>query len=195
MKFGNILFSIIIAGLVSCGGPKYTNPHVLIVTNLGDIEIELYPDKAPKTAGAFLQHLDKGVYKQASFYRVMKMEGVDEISNAGFIQAGIWKTDPVKMTYLPEIPHEPTSQTGLSHTDGILSMASTGAGTAKSEFFICIGDQSPLDAGRRGSADGQGYAAFGKVFKGMDIVRKIQAQSSTGDAFDKKIMIREMKRI
>ncbi len=74
-------------------------------------------------------------------------------------------------------------------------MASTGPGTATTEFFICIGDQSPLDAGRRGTADGQGYAAFGKVFKGMDVVRKIQEQESRGDMFKEAIEIISIKKL
>lgn len=187
------LLLLFCTGIFACSGPKYKNPHVLIVTNLGDIEIELFPDKAPKTVAAFLLNMEREVYKKSSFYRVLKTEGVDEISNIGIIQGGIWRTDPVRAVGLPAIPHEPTSVTGLSHTDGVVSMARTGAGSARSEFFICIGDQSPLDAGRRGNPDGQGFAAFGKVFKGMDIVRKIQGQPNKGDLFDKKITIQQIE--
>jgi len=68
-------------------------------------------------------------------------------------------------------------------------LARTTPGSANTEFFICIGDQTPLDSGRRGTGDGQGFAAFGKVFKGMPVVRKIQAQDSQGDQFDNKIEI------
>ncbi len=175
--------------------PSYENPHILIETTLGDIEVELYPAKAPKTTAAFLKYVEAGLYKDASFYRVLKTEGVDEMSNAGFIQGGIIRTDPRRMSLLPPTEHEPTTKTGLSHTDGTISMARVEVGSARSEFFICIGDQSPLDAGRRGSVDGQGYAAFGKVFKGMKTVRRIQAQESNGDAFTKKIGIRLIRKL
>lgn len=190
-KYLLLLLTVI---MVACGGPDFKNPHVLVVTNYGDIEIELYPDKAPKTVAAFLSYAESGLYKNSSFYRVMKTEGVDEISNTGFIQGGIWKTDPVKVTEIPAVPHEPTTLSGLTHTDGVVSMARTGVGTSRAEFFICIGDQSPLDAGRRGSPDGQGYAAFGKVYKGMSIVRKIQATQSTGDAFDHPVIIQDIRK-
>jgi peptidyl-prolyl cis-trans isomerase A (cyclophilin A) len=74
-------------------------------------------------------------------------------------------------------------------------LARTAPGTANTEFFICIGDQSPLDFGRRGTPDGQGYAAFGEVFEGMDIVRKIQGQKSHGDKFDELIRIDKITRL
>ena len=184
--------SLLLAGMLfacSCNSKGSKYPVVKIATSLGDIRIELYEDKAPRTAGAFLQYVNKGLYKRASFYRVMKTDGVEEISNTGFIQGGIWHTDPQKVTMLPETVHEPTSMTGLTHTDGVISMARTSNESARTEFFICIGDQSPMDAGRRGSPDGLGYAAFGKVIEGMPVVRKIQAQNSHGDQFDEKIKI------
>ena len=87
------------------------------------------------------------------------------------------------------IDHESTKLTGLTHQSGTISLARTEPGTANTEFFICIGDQSPFDFGRRGTEDGQGFAAFGKIFRGMDIVRKIQAQKSSGDHFDERIVI------
>lgn len=100
-----------------------------------------------------------------------------------------------KKIAIPGIAHETTRQTGLTHESGTISLARLAPGTGNTEFFICIGDQSPLDAGRRGTEDGQGYAAFGKVFEGMTIVRKIQAQKSHGDKFDVKIEIRKIIRL
>jgi peptidyl-prolyl cis-trans isomerase A (cyclophilin A) len=121
----------------------------------------------------------------------VKSEELPTDFNTGVIQGGTW---PVKSS-IPGIKHESTKQTGLSHNDGIFSMARQDTGTATTEFFICIGDQSPLDLGRSGSTDGQGYAAFGKVFKGMDIVRKIQNQESHGQSFDKKIEIIRIRQL
>ena len=116
-------------------------------------------------------------------------------SNTGIIQGGMWQTNPAKKITIPGIAHETTKQTGLTHESGIISLARIEPGTANTEFFICIGDQSPLDAGRRGTEDGQGYAAFGKVFKGMSIVRKIQGKKNHGDRFDEKIEIKKITRL
>ena len=179
----------------SCNHPTYKNPHIIIDTQLGDIEVELFSDKAPKTVAAFLSYIDSGFYNNTSFYRVLKTEELPTASNTGIIQGGMWQTNPAKKITIPGIAHETTKQTGLTHESGIISLARIEPGTANTEFFICIGDQSPLDAGRRGTEDGQGYAAFGKVFKGMSIVRKIQGQKNHGDRFDEKIEIRKITRL
>lgn len=190
------LFVIIICIMAaSCSQKKYKNPHIIINTRLGDIEVELYPDQAPKTTAAFLSYIDSGFYKNSSFYRVLKTEDFPTPTNTGIIQGGIWQTNPQKKETLQGIELESTKQTGLSHQSGTISLARTTASSATTEFFICIGDQSPLDAGRRGTPDGLGYAAFGKVFSGMDIVRKIQAQKSSGDHFDDKIIINNISRL
>ena len=186
---------IIAVFFISCGHPEYKYPHVIIDTRLGEIELELYPDKAPKTVKAFLSNTDAGLYTNGSFYRVLKSEEFPTDYNTGLIQGGTWNTGNQQDVSLPGITHESTKQTGLSHTDGIVSMARQDTGTATTEFFICIGDQSFFDFGRSGNADGQGFAAFGKVFKGMDIVRKIQSQNSLGDKFEKRIEITGIKRL
>jgi len=181
--------------LFSCSQPAYKNPHVVIETRLGEIEVELFPEKAPVTAGSFLAYVDSGYYTNSSFYRVLKADELPNPNNTGIIQGGIWQTNPGLKVKLPGIKHETTSQTGLTHESGTISLARTTPGSASSEFFICIGDQSPLDSGRRGTEDGQGFAAFGKVFRGMAVVRKIQEQKSHGDKFDEKIEIYKIRRL
>lgn len=181
--------------IFSCNQPAYKNPHVLIETNLGDIEVELFPDQAPKTAAAFLSFVDSGFYNKTSFYRVLKTEELPTATNTGIIQGGMWQTNPAKKITIPGIEHETTKTSGLTHQSGTISLARLAPGTANTEFFICIGDQSPLDFGRRGTEDGQGYAAFGEVFKGITIVRNIQAQKSHGDKFDEKIVINRITRL
>jgi peptidyl-prolyl cis-trans isomerase A (cyclophilin A) len=181
-KMKSLLHCFSLLLIISCSN-KQQSGHVEIITRMGDIEVELYPDKAPKTVTAFLKNIDEHVYDQSSFYRVLKIEGADAMSNAGIIQGGIWKSHPDRIASLQNIPHESTALTGLSHIDGMLSIARLEAGSAKAEFFICIGDQSTFDAGRKGSADGLGYAAFGKVVKGMSVVRKIQEQAELSNAF------------
>lgn len=180
---------------MSCNQATYKNPHILIETQLGDIEVELFPDQAPKTVAAFLSYIDSGFYDKASFYRVLKTDEFPTDNNTGIIQGGLWQTNAAKKITIPGIEHETTKQSGLTHQSGTISLARTTPGSANTEFFICIGDQSPLDFARRGTEDGQGYAAFGKVFKGMDIVRKIQAKKSHGDKFDEKIGITTISKL
>lgn len=184
---------ILLLLLSACSHPVYNEPHVLITTDVGDIELEVFPDKAPKTVTAFLAFIDSGYYENSSFYRVLKADELPNDNNTGLIQGGIHmsKGRPI----IHGIEHESTKRSGLSHTNGTISLARTTPGSATTEFFICIGDQSPLDSGRSGTPDGLGMAAFGKVFKGMDVVRKIQAEPSHGDAFDKQIHIIHIKRL
>lgn len=168
---------------------KHTHPHILIVTNYGDIEAELYEDKAPQTVAAFIRNIQLSHYKNSTFYRVLKDDDMPTDYNTGIIQGGVW---PQQVT-AASIPHESTQQTGLSHTSGTLSMARLAAGSASTEFFICVGDKTSLDFGKRGTKDSLGYAAFGKVVDGMDVVRKIHAQKSAGENFIKKINITDIK--
>ena len=181
--------------IVSCGHPDYKNPHIIIETEMGDIEVELFKDKAPKTTAAFLSYIDSGFYNNSSFYRVLKTDEFPSANNTGIIQGGMWQTNPVKNQTISGIEHESTKLTGLTHESGTISLARLAPGTASTEFFICIGDQTPLDYGRRGTEDGQGFAAFGQVFKGMTVVRNIQAKKSHGDKFEEKIVIKKITRL
>ena len=190
-----ILLLAAIVFLFSCGHKKYDNPHVLINTNMGDIEVELFPGQAPITTATFLSYVDSGLYKNGSFYRVLKNEGMAPEYNSGLIQGGIWKTNNAKVSGLPGIAHESTAQTGLSHTTGTISLARTTPGSASSEFFICIGNQIQFDKSTTVNSDGLGFAAFGKVFRGMEVVRKIQSQRSQGEAFDEQIKIVNIERL
>jgi peptidyl-prolyl cis-trans isomerase A (cyclophilin A) len=188
-------YLLIAAFLVSCSQKGSKDPHLLIETSQGDIEIEVYPQKAPKTVAAFLSYIDSGYYTNASFYRVLKTDQFSSPSNTGIIQGGIWQTKPQIKTTLAGIEHESTKLSGLTHISGTVSLARLEPGTANTEFFICIGDQTPLDHGRRGTKDGEGFAAFGIVVRGMSIVRKIQDQKSKGDRFDIPITISRISRL
>ncbi len=185
------LLAFILVIAIGCGEKKSQYPQIVISTSMGDIEAELYPDKAPKTVAAFLQYIDAGYYKNAVFYRVVMQEGMSPESNTGLIQGGIGDSQKLN---LPGIPHESTQLSKLSHTDGTLSLARTAPGTANSEFFICIGDQSQYDFGNNGVGDKQGYSAFGSVTRGMSIVRKIQQQKVNGDQLIEKIVIKNIER-
>lgn len=178
--------------LVACNGSKGDGNQLLIDTEYGDIELELFADKAPKTVAAFLKNVDAKVYEKASFYRVLKNEDVPEEYNQGVIQGGVFQSKPGTVTAFVE--HESPKQTGLTHSSGTISMARTKPGTASSEFFICIGDQPQFDSSSRGLSDGLGYAAFGRVTKGMDVVRAIQNKKSNGESFNSPIIIHSIKR-
>lgn len=177
---------------LSCTSANKSENTVLIETGYGDIKVELYPDKAPKTVAAFLKYVDEGLYKNASFYRVLKNDNVPPEYNTGLIQGGISNSNYAKQQALPGTVHESPRITGLTHGSGVISMARTTPGSATSEFFICIGDQKQFDSSRNG--DGQGYAAFGKVTKGMEVVRKIQNSRSEGDKFINEIKIDNITR-
>lgn len=187
-------YLIIYILLLSCGHPHYKDPHIIIETNYGDIEVELYPDKAPKTVAAFLSYIDSGYYTNSSFYRVVRVEDGAGV-NYGIVQGGIWLTNDKQHPSVPGIVHESTRQSGLSHTSGVISLARTTPGAASTEFFICVGDQSQFNYGNSHGGDTLGFAAFGKVLEGMDIVRKIQSQPSSGENFTEKIKINTIKRL
>lgn len=195
MKNGLLLFTCCLL-LGACSAPNYKNPHIVIDTDAGKIEIELYPDKAPQTAKAFLSYIDSGFYKHSNFYRVLRNDNQpSDAPKANLIQGGLWKTNYKKASTLPGIPHEPTSKTGILHRDGVISLARMEPGTATTEFFICLGNQAGFDFGGDNNADGQGYAAFGKVVKGMNIVHRIYDRSSYGQAFDPPVVIINITRL
>ena len=181
--------------LISCGHKKYKNPHVQIKTAYGEIEVELFPEQAPKTVAAFLMYVNAGYYKNSSFYRVLTNENVPAEYNSGLIQGGLYTTHVEHLEKIQGIIHEPTKQTHLSHTSGTISLARTTPGTASTEFFICIGDQQQFDSNESASVDGLGFAVFGKVVEGMDIVRRIQNNPSSGDSFNKEIKIANIERL
>ena len=147
---------------------------VKLETTMGDIHIDLYADKAPITVNNFLKYIDNGLMNDGAFYRVVHMQNQEQNDiKIEVIQGGISGNSDIAR-YDP-IPLERTSDTGLKHLDGTISMARGAPDTAGSEFFICINDQPSLDFGGMRNPDGQGFAAFGMVTKGMDVVRAIQS--------------------
>lgn len=151
--------------------PQAEGVRVALTTDAGTIVLELYPDKAPITVANFLRYVDAGKYDGAEFYRASRPAGA-RTSDYGLLQGGIRNPD---VAQFPAIAHEPTIKTGLSHTDGTIALGRFAPGTAKSDFFICVGDQSYLDANPEAPGDNLGFAAFGRVVEGMDVVREILA--------------------
>ena len=153
---------------------------------------ELYIQKAPVTAGNFLRYVRENRIEDASFYRVVTMDNQpDDSIRIQVIQGGLLKEDHPDC--LPPISHETTDQTGILHIDGVLSMARWIPGTATHHFFICVGDQPDLDFGGRRNPDGQGFAAFGRVVQGMDVVRTIHRQPVDGQMLKIPIRMLEVK--
>jgi peptidyl-prolyl cis-trans isomerase A (cyclophilin A) len=143
----------------------------LIKTSIGNISVELYPLKAPVTVANFLKYIDAHLYDSSSFFRAVTLSNQpDNPVKIEVIQGG--DVDSTK-EFAP-IPLETTLQTGLLHKDGSISMARGKPASATSSFFICINDQPSLDYAGKRNKDGQGFAVFGKVISGMDIVKKIQ---------------------
>ncbi len=155
------------------------HPRVRIDTDAGAITVELYPDKAPVTVANFLKYVNGKLYDGGAFYRVVTMKNQPTSPvKIEVIQGGL---DADSAKRLPAISHETNDKTGIKHLDGTISMARGTPGSASSEFFFCIGPQPELDFGGKRNPDGQGFAAFGKVTEGMDVVRKIQ-QGPADDA-------------
>jgi peptidyl-prolyl cis-trans isomerase A (cyclophilin A) len=167
--------------------------RVLIETDKGDIEVELDAAKAPNTVANFLKYVDGKHYDGGRFHRTVTPNNQpDNKVKIEVIQAGV-KPDKAKDDF-PPIKLERTKDTGLSHKDGTISMARDGPDTATGDFFICIGDQPELDFGGKRNPDGQGFAAFGKVTKGMDVVKKIQMSAAKEQSLEPPVTIKKVVR-
>ena len=177
--------------MVSCA--RETIIPISMETELGPIQLELYPDRAPITVSNFLRYVDENRYEDFHFYRVVHMENQpDNDVKIEVIQGGLgFDKHPME---LPTIVHETTNKTGIRHLNGTLSMARMEPGTASSEIFICINDQPELDYSGKRNPDGRGFAAFGKVISGMDVIRKIQLLPETKQMLDKVVKVNSIQR-
>ena len=146
--------------------PKPATVRVSLATELGPIVLELEKERAPVTTANFLAYVDGKRLDGIGFYRAMRLG-----ERYGLVQGGV--RDPKRL--LPPIAHEPTSRTGLSHVDGAISMARRAPGSAQSDFFILIGDMKTMDANPGLPGDNLGFAVFGRVVEGMDVVHRILA--------------------
>jgi len=186
-----LLFAL--SGISALADTQKDVVQVLIETDLGNIEMELEQTKAPVTTANFLKYVDGKFYDGGLFHRTVKPD--NQPSNKvriEVIQAGV---NPAKdKESFPPIKLERTNQTKLAHKDGTISMARDGPDTATGDFFICIGDQPELDFGGKRNPDGQGFAAFGRVVKGMEVVKKIQAAPSKEQALTPPVKIKTIRR-
>jgi len=191
MKFAGTCFNLCACTTVALALAQTRPVAVVIETELGNIEAEIDAVHAPVSAANFLRYVDAALYDGGRFHRTVKPDNQPNNDvKIEVIQAGL---APGTKNF-PSIPLERTSVTGLSHKDGTLSMARNGPDTANSDFSICIGDQPSLDFAGKRNPDGQGFAAFGRVTAGMDVVRKIQAQPANGQRLSPPIKIFKIRR-
>ncbi len=177
--------------LAAAPPPSAARPvEVAIRTTDGTIVVRLDPAHAPLTTKNFLHYVDAGTYDGTSFYRTVAKANEPQ-SKIEVIQGGL--NPQTQNPMIAPIKLEPTSRTGLHNTDGEISMARTNdPDSASTEFFICIGDNRFLDAG---GPLGPGYAAFGKVVRGMDVVRRIQRSHANGETLDPPVKILKISRV
>ncbi len=163
---------------VAAQEPPEGTVEVVLSTTMGDIVLSLFPDKAPKTVANFLAYVDGGYYDGGTFYRVVRHDNDNGNPKIRVIQGGAAMDGSPPF---PPVAHETTDETGILHLDATVSMARGDPGTATHAIFITIGAQPALDAGEARNADRQGFAAFGRVIEGMEVVRAINAITATAD--------------
>lgn len=177
--------------------PHSSLPKVLIRTPHGDITVVVNVENAPVSAANFLAYVDGGLLNGTTIHRIVARHNQPDTVPAKIevIQFGYLMQDDAYPTPLPYIAHEPTSKTGLHHVDGTLSMARMATGTASSGFFICVGDQPELDEGGKRHPDGHGFAAFGQVVEGLDVLHALHAKAEAADALTHPIPLLELRRV
>ena len=171
---GAAVLPLCLGALASCSpSPTAEDPvRVVVETAVGAFELEVDTVRAPVTAANFLRYVDGGFYDGGTFFRTVHADNQPNDSiRIAVVQGG--RNPELGAESFPPITLERTSETGITHVDGAVSMARSGPDTATHSFFICIGDQPSLDFGGMRNPDGQGFAAFGRVVDGMDVVLAI----------------------
>jgi len=168
--------------------PPAAPARVVLETALGEIEVAVDLARAPVTARNFLGYVEAGAYDGGRFHRTVTPENQpDRKVKIDVVQAGVAPARE-KDDRAP-IPLERTRDTGLAHVDGAISMARDTPDSATSDFFVCVGDQPSLDFGGARNPDGQGFAAFGRVVRGMEVVRRIWRSPAKGQALEPPVAI------
>ena len=172
--------------VISCS--QNTTIPISIYTELGPIVLDLYPDKAPITVNNFLKYIDENRYGDFHFYRVVHLKNQPQNDiKIEVIQGGLGFNEHNQK--LESITHETTEVTKIRHLNGTISMARMEPGTASSEIFICINDQPELDFKGLRNPDGYGFAAFGRVRSGMDIIKRIQTMPSIKQILNNSVKV------
>jgi peptidyl-prolyl cis-trans isomerase A (cyclophilin A) len=196
MKYACALAILVLLAMAPAGAQQVPPRHVIpirIVTSVGTIDAELDSARAPITVANFLRYVDAHLYDGGSFFRAVTTtnQPTDSV-RIEVIQGGMPRGAAAEK--FAAIPLERTSVTGLHHGDGTLSMARSGPNTATDNFFITIGEQPSLDFGGHRNPDGQGFAAFGVITSGRDVVRAIQGQAVNGQALVTPMVIIRVER-
>lgn len=193
MSHNNLL--IIPLALLNIGIMMSLSPSVLIKTPLGNITLELFIKQAPVTVSNFLNYVDKQLFDNSSIFRIVTDNNAnqveDENAKINVIQAGL---PPEHPSLLAGIPHESTQETGILHTDGAISMARFEPGSADGSFFFCIGDQPELNYGGKRYPDGLGFAAFGQITEGREVLNAIYQKAEKEEYLINKITITSISR-
>jgi len=158
--------------------------RVALETDRGTILVDVYPQAAPVSARDFLRYVDEGLYADAGFYRVVRPDNDHGTPVISAVQGGVLDLEAPA----DGIDHETTAATGLRHVDGTVSIARGPPGTGSAAaFFIVLGDQPSLDFGGMRNPDEQGFAAFGRVVDGMEIVLEINALKADAPTDDEYV--------
>ena len=185
-----LIAMMLVSGLYA--QPVERKVKIIIKTELGDIHAKIDLKRAPVTSSNFLRYIDAGLFDSACFYRVVRTDNQpDNKVLIEVIQGGRYEEEE---RGFPPIAHETTAMTGIRHRNGTISMARVEPGSATSEFFVCVGDQPELDYGGMRNPDLQGFAAFGKVTRGMDVVKRIHSINAPGQYLDEPVVILEIIR-
>ncbi len=169
------VFLVLAALIMTACSPS---SNVILETELGDIHIDVHTKKAPASSADFLYYVDEGLYDNQGFYRVVRADNDPKEMGMSLVQGGRLDLYPVT----PPLAHESTQASGLSNVSGSVTIARDEPGTGSAAFFfINVDDNTYLDHGGTRNPDGQGYAVFGTVTKGMEVVRAIQSQKTNSD--------------
>lgn len=171
--------------------------EVEIETEEGGFRVGIDAARAPLTASNFLAYLDAGFLDSATVYRIVTLanQPADTAHKIEVIQWGWGVPGDGREPPFPPVPHEPTSMTGLRHLDGTVSLARREPGSGGQGFFICIGDQPELDEGGGRNPDRAGFAAFGRVLAGADVVRRIFGRAEVAEYLERPVRILQARRL
>jgi peptidyl-prolyl cis-trans isomerase A (cyclophilin A) len=187
-----LLLALAVAAPPPAPAPSAPLPRVTIRTALGDVVVEVDVARAPATGRNFLRYVDAGRYRGGAFHRTVTTSPDNQPSSR--VKIDVVQAGPAPGQEFPPIALERTRDTGLLHVDGAISMARDGPDTATADFFLCVGPQPELDHGGRRNPDGQGFAAFGRVVSGMDVVRRIHEAPVKGQSLQPPVRILEATR-
>lgn len=192
--FKAVVRSLAVAAWCVHGLPAMAAPAVTILTSQGPIVVAIDAVHAPLTAANFLRYVEQKLYDGGAFHRTVTLRNQPGSDIKIEVIQGGMAPGRESQEFAP-IALERTSVTGLKHLAGTISMARDGPDTATSDFFICVTDQPSLDFGGQRNPDGQGFAAFGRVLSGMDIVRRIQRSKARGQKLTPPIRIVSIRRL